>query len=120
MGKGLYRFTVPCFIRKDTIQLRNYIQYIGYGEYVQGDGFLAVNQPDTTVGYKGAEQLVGTDCGTNEELFLILATMSNRVGGIHPYIRPNGEIYIGLQEHGSCKCTIEDVVRYYTEKYIKH
>jgi len=120
MEKWLYRFTVPCYIRKDTTQLRNYIQYIGYGEYVQGDGFLAVNQPDIPVGYKCVEQLVGTDCGTNEELFIILASMNNHIGGMHPYIRPNGEFYIGLQEYGSCKATIQDVVRYCAEKYIKH
>lgn len=73
-------FTTPCFIRKNTPELRAKLDNLGYdGVNYNDDGFLCT----FCSMYSSCDEEAHTtmsgafDCGTNEEMFLSLAALRN-------------------------------------------
>lgn len=76
-------FTQPCFIRKDTQELRDKLKEIGLEPHPcimpKACDFLFVNRgfySRNEIGYQ-EEVERAIDCGTNEELFLALAALQD-------------------------------------------
>lgn len=73
------KFTAPCFIRKNTPELRKKLEELGYrtlfsARYCYGNGICARN--GLVSAYKMPSLDKDTiDCGTNEQLFLALAAL---------------------------------------------
>lgn len=78
------KFTTPCFIRKNTAELRKKLEELGYsdetirGEKHEGtclslfrDGYWNHGDADMVV----TDGSYGIDCGTNEDLFLALSAL---------------------------------------------
>jgi len=69
-------FTTSCFIRKNTKELKNKLEGLGYGEYAIIEGkCIAINQTKFITSFLTISELDGIDCGTNEELFLAIAAL---------------------------------------------
>ena len=73
-------FTTPCFIRKNTPELRKKLEELGYNQhpsYYDNGQYLYLNRGfyhTNVVGYtEEIKRMI--DCGTNEELFIALATL---------------------------------------------
>ena len=73
-------FTQPCFIRKNTSELRKKLEELGYYQHpFYGDNgqYLYLNRGfyhTNVIGYsEEIERMI--DCGTNEELFIRLAAL---------------------------------------------
>lgn len=80
-------FTTPCFIRKNTPELRKKLEDIGYRDFL-----TAINEPClqvwdeddrgpcfTSESLKEMRRQDHIDCGTNEELFLALAVLRDDI-----------------------------------------
>lgn len=128
-------FTTPCFIRKNTPELRKKLEELGYenrgkvryyGEpiyiYCEMDIFYTspckLKIPDNYI----------IDCGTNEELFIAIASMTDNEYGLCDYYivtddyKPEyvkGSIHRALPIssviHPSCyrKATVEELINYF-------
>ena len=93
-------FTTPCFIRKNTKELRKELEELGYEILNSGDTTLDAHNYDGKGSHKSIEEgkaiitsygnlygviydvdtvtkKVRIDCGTNEELFLAIASLRN-------------------------------------------
>lgn len=75
-------FTTHCFIRKNTPELRNKLQDMGYRQNIYDTNeypWLAVNHNMFISVSEGFERLpeLNIDCGENEELFLALAALKD-------------------------------------------
>lgn len=93
-------FTAPCFIRKNTKELRKKLEELGYEILNSGDTTLDAHNYDGKGSHKSIEEgkviitsygnLYGViydvdtvtkkgriDCGTNEEFFLAIASLRN-------------------------------------------
>lgn len=79
-------FTQPCFIRKNTPELRKKLEELGYTNIPSGIGgwFIPIEEREYLVTYPISGWYQGCngywyeddlDCGTNEELFLALAAL---------------------------------------------
>lgn len=73
-------FTTHCFIRKNTPELRNKLQDMGYRQNIYDKNeypWLVVNHNMFISVSKGFERLpeFNIDCGENEDLFLALAAL---------------------------------------------
>lgn len=80
-------FTTPCFIRKNTPELREKLEKLGYtcSLYLFGGGFISIGNLfylrtlPTKGQYQGMQTLMHNssviDCGNNEEMFLALAAL---------------------------------------------
>ena len=80
-------FTQPCFIRKNTPELREKLEKLGYtcSLYLFGGGFISIGNLfylrtlPTKGQYQGMQTLMHNssviDCGKNEEMFLALAAL---------------------------------------------
>lgn len=139
-------FTTPCFIRKNTPELRKRLERMGYlppskmwydknfaictilrdniGEYIVfkiDDDFENVIKPSYPY----------IDCGTNEELFIAIACMTDDKNGICDYyiVTVDGNPYyakgsihrsLPLQSciHPSCyrKATVEEIIEYFKKE----
>jgi len=77
-------FTQPCFIRRNTAELRKKLEELGYSDEttrgkshkstclsLKWDCYWNFGEADMVV----ADGSFGIDCGTNEELFLALAAL---------------------------------------------
>lgn len=128
-------FTTPCFIRKNTPELRKKLEELGYenrgkvryyGEpiyiYCEMDIFYTspckLKIPDNYI----------IDCGTNEDLFIALASMTDNEYGLSDYYivtdeyKPQyekGSIHRALPIssviHPSCyrKATVEELIEHF-------
>lgn len=79
-------FIQPCFIRKNTPELRKKLEELGY-TYIQNgsaEWFIPIEELEYLVTYPTSGHYQGcngywyednVDCGTNEELFLALAAL---------------------------------------------
>lgn len=103
-------FTQPCFIRKNTLELRNKLEELGYKDYGKlrfyGEPtiiYCDVNHFFTSPFVLEGEQYRGKydnfiDCGDNEELFLALAALRDDTNENQLFIAQNtmwDENYIG-------------------------
>ena len=80
-------FTTPCFIRKNTPELREKLEKLGYtcSLYLFGGGFISIGNLfylrtlPTKGQYQGMQTLMHDssviDCGTNEAMFFALAAL---------------------------------------------
>ena len=79
-------FTTPCFIRKNTPELRKKLEELGYTNTPSGRGewFIPIEELEYLVTYPISGCYQGCngywyeddfDCGTNEELFFALAAL---------------------------------------------
>lgn len=148
-------FTTPCFIRKNTPELRKKLEELGYTngawesphfEYpylmcfpnrkfglFKGEGFYMTEDDYRCDGkrwtYNPPKEYI--DCGTNEELFIALASMTDDENGLCDYYivtddgyphYPKGSIHrsLPLQSniHPSCyrKAMVEELIEYFKEK----
>lgn len=81
------KFTTPCFIRRNSKELRRYLEMLGYKnrfEFVGGDSICAINsKKDQYMTYNSTDGFMSyyeknfcrVDCGTNEELFKAIAAL---------------------------------------------
>ena len=93
-------FTTPCFIRRNTPEVRKKLEELGYEILNSGDTTLDAHNYDGNGSHKSIEEgkaiitsygnlygviydvdtvtkKVRIDCGTNEELFLAIASLRN-------------------------------------------
>ena len=79
-------FTTPCFIRKNTPELREKLEKLGYSPTPNGHGewFIPMDELPYLETFPMSKSYMGRagfwstsviDCGTNEELFLALAAL---------------------------------------------
>ena len=92
-------FTQPCFIRKNTTELRKELEVLGYNRhpsYCDNVQYLYLNRGfyhTNVVGYtEEIERLI--DCGTNEKLFLALASLRDDSDYMQWFT--DGEIWVNL------------------------
>lgn len=148
-------FIQPCFIRKNTPELRKILEEMGYingawesphFEYpylkcypnrmfglFKGEGFYMTEDDykcdEETWTYNPPKEYI--DCGTNEELFIALASMTDNEYGLGDYYivtndrnsrYEKGSIHRGLPIssviHPSCyrKATAQELIEYFTNK----
>mgnify|MGYP006969199203 CR=1 FL=1 len=126
-------FTQPCFIRKNTPELRKKLEELGYyrhSSYVDNGQYLYLNRGfyhTSVVGYsEEIERMI--DCGKNEDLFLALAALRDdtdknqwltdgKIWGkfdedsfLHPI-----QIINYLQSKGH-KATVEEIIEHFKDK----
>lgn len=145
-------FTTPCFIRKNTPELRKKLEELGYSngawesphfEYpylmcfpnrkfslFKGEGFYITEDDYRCDGktwtYNPPKEYI--DCGTNEELFIAIASMTDDEYGLRDYYivtddynmcYTKGSIHRTLPLssviHPSCyrKATVEELINYF-------
>lgn len=92
-------FTTPCFIRKNTLELRKKLEELGYkvsNERYINDAFLATDNNEMfgiDEPYR-LEQCNGyIHCGTNESLFLAIAALRDDVD-IHQWFTDGNEWFL--------------------------
>lgn len=145
-------FTTPCFIRKNTPYLRRKLEELGYTngawesphfEYpylmcfpnrkfglFKGEGFYMTEDDYRCDGkqwtYNPPKEYI--DCGTNEELFLALASMTDNEYGLTDYYIVTGNslhyekgslhkaLPLSSVIHPSCyrKATVEEIIEHFT------
>lgn len=143
-------FITPCFIRKNTPELRKKLEELGYylhPECIDDDRgiYLFVNREyylNIPLGY--LEELSRSiDCGTNEELFLAIAALRDDTNenqwftngeewAYHPKTEccsPCNTVYITLAfdyipedtNMGNYhKATVEELIKHFKEKEVNH
>ena len=134
-------FTTPCFIRKNTPELRDKLEKLGYSPTQNGHGewFIPMNEllyletfplSKSYMGRTGYWNTSVIDCGTNEELFLALAALRDDSDS-HQYFIFTKDVQMGPASHkegdlfysGSIKkvplfhlrkATADDIIEHFT------
>ena len=131
-------FTQPCFIRKNTPELRKELEVLGYNRhpsYIDNE-YLYLNRGfyhTNVVGYsEEIERMI--DCGTNEELFLALAALKYDTDKNQWFVNDNGyfemcfndkvENYLcghGVRKYRQIdetyhKATVEELIEHFKDK----
>lgn len=70
-------FIQPCFIRKNTPELRKKLEELGYTHIGISLSCIKTNKSGISEQAEECEINTRIDCGTNEELFLALASLRN-------------------------------------------
>lgn len=142
-------FVQPCFIRKNTPELRKKLEDLGYKpfgsvkyEWDTGWGLSTDNRLGEYESFdnNGLENIIkcgppdyedSIDCGTNEELFIAIASMTDDEYGLRDYYivtddyKPQyakGSIHRALPLssviHPSCyrKSTVEELIEYFKKE----
>ena len=139
-------FTTPCFIRKNTPELREKLEKLGYtcSLYLFGGGFISIDNLfylrtlPTKGQYQGMQTLMHNssviDCGTNEELFLALAALRDDNDYMQWFVHDEpqqwvnidrwinaGDMFIVMTEHNQSdwkchKASVEEIIEYFTMK----
>lgn len=101
-------FIQPCFIKKNTPELRKKLEELGYNRHPSyGDNeYLYLNRGfyhTNVVGYsEEIERMI--DCGTNEELFLALAALRDdsdkKQWFVHDYQYQKVWIFSEMENYG--------------------
>ena len=127
-------FTQPCFIRKNTPELRNKLEELGYNRYPLWMADWDDN--DSRYKYLVADVLYYTyqqepskpksgehiNCGTNEELFLALAALRDDTDKNQWFTdgklweKSNDELpshYMQLEGH---KATVEEIIEHFKDR----
>lgn len=121
-------FTTPCFIKKNTPELRKKLEELGYekekySDITDEEYILLYNNSYTTCpdGFDFTEEYV--DCGTNENLFLSIAAlrddtdyMQSFTDGIHWYKmankKPGTDEYL-IDGYRCHKATVEELINHF-------
>ena len=150
-------FTTPCFIRKNTPKLRKKLEKLGYrlfGEELNED-LCIFTSPECGLynieffsNIPHPEETDSIDCGTNEELFLAIATLRDDtnenqyfvadsplsvsfddiVGNDHYFTEPKGSMFFWdiIWMHATIisgnyhKATVEELIEHFKEKEENH
>lgn len=136
-------FTTPCFIRKNTPELREKLEKLGYSPALNGHGewFIPMDELPYLETFPRSKSYMGRmgywstsviDCGTNEELFLALAALRDDSDS-HQYFIFTKDVQMGPASHkegdlfysGSIKkvplfhlrkATADDIIEHFTMK----
>lgn len=137
-------FTTPCFIRKNTPELRKRLEELGYRPpskighdenfaictiYRDNDGEYMDFKIDDDFEKIIAPSYPYIDCGTNEDLFFALASMTDYEYGLSDYYivtkssprYEKGSLHRALPLssgiHPSCyrKATVEEIIEHFTK-----
>ena len=122
-------FTQPCFIRKNTPELRKKLEEFGY---IMGES-LNTNKSKGLICTKYGKVFniicnadiskYDIDCGTNEELFLALAALRDDNDYMQWFTdgklweKSNNNLpshYMQLEGH---KATVEEIIEHFKDKY---
>lgn len=130
-------FTQPCFIRKNTPELRKKLEGLGYlppsKVWYDEDFAICTIYRDSTSGYFNAriddvfEKIIAPsysyiDCGTNEELFLALAALRDDSDKNQWFTdgklweKSNTDLpshYMQLEGH---KATVDEIIEHFKDK----
>ena len=131
-------FTQPCFIRKNTPELRKELEVLGYNRhpsYIDNE-YLYLNRGfyhTNVVGYsEEIERMI--DCGTNEELFLAIAALRDDSDCMQWFVNQHGYFTLcpndNVSEYKSGygkyqyriiddtyhKATVEEIVEHFKDK----
>ena len=129
-------FTTPCFIRKNTQELRKKLIELGYKSSRVID-----DSKDPHITWNCAGRI---DCGTNEDLFLALAALRNdtnnnqwfiaesslsvsfddAIGNDHYFVEPKGRFFFwGIEYQNSTiilgnfrKATVDELIEHFKTK----
>lgn len=142
-------FTTPCFIRKNTPELRKKLEELGYrlfGEELNED-LCIFTSPECGLynieffsNIPHPEETDSIDCGDNEELFLSIASLRDDTDKYQWFIMDveiyvdipkgtwfqstdrNGGRHVGTQiESLYChKATVEEIIEHFKEKEVNH
>ncbi len=123
-------FTTPCFIRKNTPELRKKLEEFGYVD----NSLYRENEANLYVGgyiYTSADFIdpYYYDCGTNEDLFLALAALRDDTDkwqlfifddiDVPDYFLQKGDMWIcSLDKHlvKNChKATVEEIIEHFSD-----
>ena len=136
-------FTQPCFIRKNTPELRKKLEELGYTNTPSGRGewFIPIEELEYLVTYPISGCYQGCngywyeddfDCGTNEELFLALAALRNDTDKNQWVIDEANECFGWEDSWMICdkddmnervvythyrKATVEEIIEHFKDKY---
>ena len=128
-------FTTPCFIKRISLELKEKLKELGYrdvgkvryygeSQYIYCEGGIFYESPCIIK----TRYNTFIDCGTNEELFIALASMTNNEYGLSDYYivttdhdtrYTKGSIHrtlpISSVIHPSCyrKATVEELIEYF-------
>ena len=127
-------FTTPCFIRKNTQELRRGLEELGYKMLspIEYDNLKSLNDCN------------GFDCGTNEELFLAIAALrddsnhmqwfitdsilsvsyDDSIGNDHYFIEPKGIMFFWDKNWDNAtiisgryhKATVDELIEHFKTK----
>lgn len=134
-------FTTPCFIRKNTPELREKLEKLGYKAALNGHGewFIPMDELPYLETFPRSKSYMGRtgywntsviDCGTNEELFLALAALRDDSDS-HQYFIFTKDVQMGpaLHKEGDLfysdslkkvplfhlrKATADDIIEHFT------
>lgn len=133
-------FTTPCFIRKNTLELRKKLEELGYKEYgnpfqITDDSKLITTLDGEYVPYNVPLDDSFIDCGTNEELFLAIAALRDDTDDSQWFVYPPENSWFicvdddinyareNIREsvqaawfHCSHKATVEELIKHFKEK----
>lgn len=131
-------FTQPCFIRKNTPELRKELEVLGYNRhpsYIDNE-YLYLNRGFYHTNVVGCSEEIERmiDCGTNEELFLALAALKYDTDKNQWFVNDNGyfemcfndkvENYLcgyGVRKYRQIdetyhKATVEEIIEHFKNK----
>lgn len=102
-------FTTPCFIRKNTPELRDKLETLGYSPTLNGHGewFIPMDELPYLETFPMSKSYMGRvgfwstsviDCGTNEDLFLALAALRDDSDS-HQYFIFTKDVQMGPASH---------------------
>ena len=121
-------FTTPCLIYKNTLKLQGKLKILGYVEHPTmmnvdtSSQFLICNRgffAGFPIGYQ-EEIDSAIDCGTNEELFLAIAALSDNTDKFQWFISPEG-IWVYNKDNDSIlevslkwrKATVDELIEHF-------
>lgn len=115
-------FTQPCFIRKNTPELREKLKELGYISHIFNNNDannLYVDKLGTYISVDIENQPHYIDCGTNEELFLALAALRDDTDNNQWFTdgklweKSNNDLpshYMQLEGH---KATVKEIIEHF-------
>ena len=126
-------FTQPCFIRKNTPELRKKLEELGYTNTPSGRGewFIPIEELEYLVTYPISGCYQGCngywyeddfDCGTNEELFLAIAALRDDTDKNQYCVDSEGnwflynKTYVSLISRTNVnwhKATVEEIIEHF-------
>ena len=123
-------FIQPCFIRKNTPEIRKKLEELGYKYYSRDTKYgvesaLFCHDGKYYEVYPAKPSIYHSiiDCGTNEKLFLALAALRDDThknqwftDGGNIWEKSNGELpshYMQLEGH---KATVEEIIEHFNKK----
>ncbi|WP_196052005.1 hypothetical protein [Bacteroides clarus] len=122
-------FTTPCFIRKNTPELRKKLGELGYkvsNEAHINDNFLTIDNNEVfgiEEPYTPEECNGYIHCGTNEKLFLAIAALRDDTDKYQWFISPEG-VWVYNKDYDSIlevslkwhKATVNELIEHFKEK----